>query len=48
MMPGRLQARARRAGRKFAAALLPRLFGENPGQTTRAPPGGFVLEINGI
>ena len=35
--------------RRFAAALLPRLFGNNvPGQTTRAPPVGFEPGTNGI
>ena len=35
--------------RRFAAALLPRLFGNNvPGHTTRAPPVGFELATNGI
>ena len=35
--------------RKFAAALLPRLFGNNvPGHTTRAPPVGFELATNGV
>ena len=35
--------------RRFAAALLPRLFGNNvPGHTTRAPPVWFKLETNGI
>ena len=33
-------------GLRFAAALLPRLFGKNP--TTREPPVGFELEINGF
>ena len=35
--------------RRFAAALLPRLFGNNvPGHTTRAPPVGFELATNSI
>ena len=35
--------------RRFAAALLPRLFGNNvPGRTTRAPPVGFELATTGI
>ena len=35
--------------RRFAAALLPRLFGNNvPGHTTRAPSVGFELATNGI
>ena len=37
------------ARRRFAAALLPRLFENNvPGHTTRAPPVGFELATNGI
>ena len=32
--------------RRFAAALLPRLFGNN--HTTRAPPVGFELATNCI
>ena len=35
-------------GRKFAAALLPRLFGKNPRSYQRAPPVGFELETNGF
>ena len=31
-------------GRRFAAALLPRLFGRIPGHTTRAPQVGFELD----
>ena len=35
--------------RRFAAALLPRLFvSKVPGHTTRAPPVGFELATNGI
>ena len=35
--------------RRFAAALLPRLFGKIvPGHTTRAPPVGFEPGANGI
>ena len=35
--------------RRFAAALLPRLFGSNvPGHTTRAQPVGIELATNGI
>ena len=35
--------------RRFAAALLPRLFGNNVrGHTTRAPPLGFELVTKGI
>ena len=35
--------------RRFAAALLPRLFGTKvQGHTTRAPPVGFELATNGI
>ena len=35
--------------RRFAAGLLPRLFGNNvPGRTTRAPPVGFELATTGI
>ena len=35
--------------RRFAAALLPRMFGNNvPGHTTRAPPVGFELATSGI
>ena len=35
--------------RRFAAALLPRLLGNNiPGHTTRAPPVGFEPGTNGI
>ena len=35
--------------RRFASALLLRLFGNNiPGHTTRAPPFGFGLAANGI
>ena len=35
--------------RRFAAALLPRLFGNSiPGYTTRAPQVGFELTTNGI
>ena len=46
--PGFLQ-RAYKKRRRFAAALLPRLFGNNvPGHTTRAPPVGFELATNGI
>ena len=37
--------RERVLGRRFAAALLPRLFA---GHTTRAPPVGFELETNGF
>ena len=37
------------ARRRFAAALLPRLFGTNvPGHTTRAPPVGFEPRTNGF
>ena len=35
--------------RRFAAALLPRLFGNNfPDHTTREPTVGFELATNGI
>ena len=35
--------------RKFAAASLPRLFGNKvPGHTTRAPPVGFKMATNDI
>ena len=35
--------------RRFAAALLPRLFGNNvPGHTTRAPPVGSEQGTNGF
>ena len=38
-----------RIRRRFAAALLPRLYGTKvPGHTTRAPPVGFELATNGI
>ena len=49
--PGAARAAAHitRKKRLFAAASLPRLFGNNvPGHTTRAPPVGFELAINGI
>ena len=38
----------RRTSGRFAAALLPRLFGRTPDQTTRAPPVGFELETIGF
>ena len=39
----------KRVRRRFDAALLPRLFGNNvPSHTTRAPPVGFELATNGI
>ena len=44
-----VRAMNKRVRRRFDAALLPRLFGNNvPGHTTRAPPVGFELATNGI
>ena len=51
LQPGaaRLSLRAKAFRRRFAAALLPRLFrNSTPGHTTRAPPIGFELATNGI